>query len=227
MKFNRWILNNRSNSADDDPDHGKTAEQISTHHPPLAVGSQKSIYERALYFISFPFDVNLGEVFGFGTYGQHWIIEEYDGATRAANGYWLESDPNWKFIFNRKNRFFEPGVGYIIALALSFLVPKIYTAIAFDSGGVASGPMTSTFVLPFCIGFSYSTLQASGEEVTTGSIYQYGFGLVALVALMPLIILQLVGLYAQIRKAVLYRQARRRIVDENDDQIIHFGKEEA
>ena len=117
--------------------------------------------------------------------------------------------------------------GYILALALSFMVPKIYTAIAFDSGGVASGPMTSTFVLPFCIGFSYSTLGASGEEVTTGSIYQYGFGLVALVALMPLIILQLVGLYAQIRKAVLYRQARRRIVDENDDQIIHFGKEEA
>ncbi len=118
--------------------------------------------------------------------------------------------------------------GYILSLALSFVVPKIYTAIAFDSGGVASGPMTSTFVLPFCIGFAYSKLGgSSGSEVTTGAVYQDGFGLVALVAMMPLIILQLVGLYAQIRKTILYRQARRRIVDENDDQIIHFGKEEA
>ena len=116
--------------------------------------------------------------------------------------------------------------GYIISLALSFVVPKIYTAIAFDSGGVASGPMTSTFVLPFCIGFAYSKLGES-SGATTGEVYQYGFGLVALVAMMPLIILQLVGLYAQIRKTILYRQARRRIVDENDDQIIHFGKEEA
>ncbi|MBO4540395.1 MAG: DUF1538 domain-containing protein, partial [Bacilli bacterium] len=118
--------------------------------------------------------------------------------------------------------------GYIFALALSFLVPKIYTAIAFDSGGVASGPMTSTFVLPFCIGFAYSNLgPSSGESVTTGDIYLHGFGLVALVAMMPLIVLQLVGLYAQVRKTIVYRKARMRIVDENDDQIIHFGKEGA
>ncbi len=116
--------------------------------------------------------------------------------------------------------------GYIIAMALSFVVPKIYTAMAFDSGGVASGPMTSTFVLPFCIGFAYSEL-SGGDSVNTGHVYQYGFGLVAMVAMMPLIVLQLVGLYVQVKTAILYRRARSRIVEENDDQIIHFGKEVA
>lgn len=121
MKFNRWILNNRSNSADDEPDHGKTAEQISTHHPPLAVGSQKSIYERALYFISFPFDVNLGEVFGFGTYGVHWIIEYYDGLTRAKNGYWLDSPPNWKYVMNPNGYTLKANQGYILCLDLDMM----------------------------------------------------------------------------------------------------------
>ena len=103
--------------------------------------------------------------------------------------------------------------GYIIAFFLSFLVPKIYTAMAFDSGGVASGPMTSTFVLPFCIGFALST----GVDV-----YLYGFGLVALVAMMPIIVIQALGLQAKLQyKLALYR-ARKRIVEDNDEQIIHF-----
>ena len=109
--------------------------------------------------------------------------------------------------------------GYIAAFALSFLVPKIYTAMAFDSGGVASGPMTSTFVLPFCIGFSY----ARGQDV-----YLYGFGLVAMVAMMPLIVLQMMGLIAGIKHAHALRKARLRLRTEDDDQIVHFnlGEEE-
>ena len=103
--------------------------------------------------------------------------------------------------------------GYILAFLLSFMVPPIYTAMAFDSGGVASGPMTSTFVLPFCIGFAF----ARGQDV-----YQYGFGLVALVAMMPLIVLQLLGLVGGLRKEIALARARSRIVEENDDQIIHF-----
>lgn len=110
--------------------------------------------------------------------------------------------------------------GYIIAFILSFIVPKIYTAMAFDSGGVASGPMTSTFVLPFCIGFAYQNYLSNP---TTGDVYLYGFGLVALVALMPLIVLQLLGLDAQVRKAMAYSKARKRIVEEDDDQVIHLG----
>lgn len=74
--------------------------------------------------------------------------------------------------------------GYIIALALSFFVPPMFTAIAFDSGGVASGPMTATFMLPLAMGAS----QALGGNVLTDA-----FGLVALVAMMPLITVQIVG----------------------------------
>ncbi len=103
--------------------------------------------------------------------------------------------------------------GYIIAFILSFAVPKIYTAMAFDSGGVASGPMTSTFVLPFCIGFAYSC------QI---DVYSYGFGLVAVVAMMPIIVIQALGLSSRITSAVALSRARHRVIEENDDQIIHF-----
>ena len=74
--------------------------------------------------------------------------------------------------------------GYFIALALSFFVPRTFTAIAFDSGGVASGPLTATFMLPFAMG----ACQALGGNVMTDA-----FGLVALVAMMPLITVQVMG----------------------------------
>lgn len=104
LRFNKWTLNNK--------------EKTGTHEP---LASPKSRYERDLFYISFPFRVAMEDVFGFGTYGVHWIIEEYDGAGRAANGYWQESGPNWKFVFNRKNKFFEPYQGYVIALDLDEL----------------------------------------------------------------------------------------------------------
>ena len=80
-----------------------------------------SRYERNLYWISFPFDVNLSDVFGFGKYGEHWIIEYYDGKGRAEKGYWAESEPNWKFVTEEvKNEFvLKANEGYILALALS------------------------------------------------------------------------------------------------------------
>lgn len=74
--------------------------------------------------------------------------------------------------------------GYVIALAMSFFVPPIFTAIAFDSGGVASGPMTATFMLPFAMG----ACEAVGGNVITDA-----FGLVSLVAVMPLITVQVMG----------------------------------
>ncbi|HML46477.1 MAG TPA: DUF1538 domain-containing protein, partial [Clostridia bacterium] len=80
--------------------------------------------------------------------------------------------------------------GYAIALALSFFVPKIFTAIAFDSGGVASGPLTATFLLPFAIGAS----QARGGNVATDA-----FGIVAMVAMTPLIAIQILGFYYRIK----------------------------
>ena len=54
--------------------------------------------QRYNYFISFPFDVRVGDISGFGTYGKHWLIEYYDGLNRAQNGYWADSEPNWKRI---------------------------------------------------------------------------------------------------------------------------------
>ena len=75
--------------------------------------------------------------------------------------------------------------GYLVALILSFFVPKMFTAVAFDSGGVASGPMTATFLLPFAVG---ATLALGGNVVTDA------FGVVAMVAMTPLITIQLLGL---------------------------------
>ena len=80
--------------------------------------------------------------------------------------------------------------GYAIALAISFFVPKMYTAIAFDSGGVASGPMTATFLLPFAQG----ACTALGGNIVTDA-----FGVVAMVAMTPLITIQVMGMIAQLR----------------------------
>lgn len=81
--------------------------------------------------------------------------------------------------------------GYAIAIILSFFVPKIFTAIAFDSGGVASGPMTATFLLPF----------AQGACITVGgNIVSDAFGVVAMVAMTPLITIQILGMVFQIQK---------------------------
>lgn len=80
--------------------------------------------------------------------------------------------------------------GYLIALALTFFVPPIFTAIAFDSGGVASGPMTSTFLLPLTIGVCVS----NGGNVVTDA-----FGVIAMVAMTPLIAIQILGLLYKIK----------------------------
>lgn len=79
--------------------------------------------------------------------------------------------------------------GYTLALGISFFVPKIYTAIAFDSGGVASGPMTAAFLLPLAQG----ACVALGGNIVTDA-----FGVVAMVAMTPLITIQVMGLAAKL-----------------------------
>ena len=81
--------------------------------------------------------------------------------------------------------------GYLISLGLSFFVPKLYTAIAFDSGGVASGPLTSSFILPFAIG---ACAALNGGD--TSRIMTDAFGIVAMVAMTPLITIQILGFKA-------------------------------
>lgn len=124
MKFNRWTLNNRYRGIggveDNDKDHCDTPKDISTYHGVLPAGDQKSVYERSLYFISFPFDVKVSEIFGFGTYGKHWVLEYYDGLNRAKNGYWIDSPANWKYVTPSMAKTYELKAyeGYILCLSL-------------------------------------------------------------------------------------------------------------
>lgn len=83
-----------------------------------------SEYARALYWISFPFDVSLNEVFGFGEYGKHWILQYYDGAERAEKGLWKEAKYSyWKYVSEseRKDFVLKANMGYVVGLDLSRL----------------------------------------------------------------------------------------------------------
>ncbi|MBE6557941.1 MAG: DUF1538 domain-containing protein [Ruminococcaceae bacterium] len=106
--------------------------------------------------------------------------------------------------------------GYLISLGLSFFVPGLYTAIAFDSGGVASGPLTSSFVLPLAVGVC-CVIQGESHVMSDA------FGLVAMVAMAPLITIQLLGFRAVVAKKVQDRIAMRRILAADDEQIIDFN----
>ena len=105
--------------------------------------------------------------------------------------------------------------GYFLSLALSLFVPPVYTAIAFDSGGVASGPMTSGFILPFAVG---ACVSLQGSE----AVLRDGFGVVALVAMAPLITIQLLGFRGIIAERRAEKRAMKRILDADDQQIINF-----
>ncbi len=104
--------------------------------------------------------------------------------------------------------------GYIIALVMSRFVPKMFVGIAFDSGGVASGPMTSTFLLPLSIGTC---------TALDGNLMTDAFGVVALVALTPLIAIQIMGIVYQIKT----RKSGARItaIPENSDEIIDLEED--
>ena len=105
--------------------------------------------------------------------------------------------------------------GYFISLVLSLVVPPMYTAVAFDSGGVASGPMTSGFILPFAIGVCVGI---QGE----GAVLRDAFGVVSLVAMAPLITIQLLGFRAIVSNKLKERRAMKKILDADDQQIINF-----
>lgn len=98
--------------------------------------------------------------------------------------------------------------GYLIAIILMFFSPEIFTSIAFDSGGVASGPMTATFVLPLIVGIC----ESSGEN-----ILEFAFGVVGLVALMPVIVLQVMGILYKVKEAKISKsKGQGEIIDFSD-----------
>jgi predicted phage tail protein len=91
--------------------------------------------------------------------------------------------------------------GYAIALAMTFFCPPLFTAIAFDSGGVATGPMSSTFILSFTLGAS---MALGGNPVTDA------FGVIAMIAMIPLIAIQALGLLYQRKQRQIDAAAMRR-----------------
>jgi|GEM_PF-2766242 len=126
MKFNRWILSNRAHPEDTNPDHCRESNlggDLANFHPVLSIGQQLSIYERSLYFISFPFDVKASEIFGFGRYWDEWYLEYYDGLNRAKNGYWKDSPANWKYVTPDMLEDFtlKANEGYILGLDLDYM----------------------------------------------------------------------------------------------------------
>jgi hypothetical protein len=107
--------------------------------------------------------------------------------------------------------------GYFIALILTFFVPKLFTAIAFDSGGVASGPMTATFLLPLAMG----ACGALGGNIITDA-----FGIVAMVAMTPLITIQVLGLMGRMKQRRILEKVHSEFAAIEDD-ILFFDWEDA
>lgn len=104
--------------------------------------------------------------------------------------------------------------GYLFSLLMMFFVPPIFTAISFDSGGVASGPMTATFLLPFALGVS---------EALGGNIVEDAFGVVSMVAMIPLITIQGLGLIYnhKTRERLKVEERIRRLISDGDE-IVEF-----
>jgi hypothetical protein len=109
------------------------------------------------------------------------------------------------------------GFGYALALGLSLIVPDFFTSIAFDSGGVASGAMTSTFLMPLAIGASYAV---------GGNIMTDAFGVIAMVALLPPITIQILGLIYQIKTKRTKPQAEKAPVETEIIELTPPAEEE-
>ncbi len=112
--------------------------------------------------------------------------------------------------------------GYVISLVMTFFVPQIFTGIAFDSGGVASGPMTATFLLPLAMGAC---------EAVGGNLMTDAFGIVAMVAMTPLLTIQVLGMSSKIRHWLEKRKAPEHKPDflagvwEMEDCMVYFDAE--
>lgn len=102
--------------------------------------------------------------------------------------------------------------GYIIALGMSFFVSQMFTAVAFDAGGVASGPMTATFLMPLALG----ACTALGGNVMTDA-----FGIVAMVAMTPLLTIQILGFYSIAKKKIARRQIQISM-ERVPDTVVYF-----
>lgn len=107
--------------------------------------------------------------------------------------------------------------GYSLCFLLSLFVPKVYTAISFDAGAVASGPLTSSFILPLILGFCY---ELKGE----GDVLLLGFGIVGIVAMSPILFIQLLGVWSLVKNKVLVKKGLKRVLVKDRGLIIPFSR---
>ncbi len=110
--------------------------------------------------------------------------------------------------------------GYAISLVLMFICPDIFTAMAFDSGGTASGPMSSSFVLPMIVGI---TVALSTKNGTDPNYYEQSFGVIALIALTPVIAIQILGVVNNYKSVIARYKMRTHTYSKEDAQIIYFN----
>lgn len=113
-------------------------------------------------------------------------------------------------IFTNTSFIYYALIGYGIALLLTFFIPKIFTAIAFDAGGATGGSLTTAFLLPIAIGVCNSL---------ENDIFTYAFGLASMVSLVPIITIECVGLIYQMKTKIIEK------VDNLDDTIIDYNWE--
>ena len=156
MRFNRWILSNRANPNDKSDSHA--GADYATHHPLLPVGQWLPTYERSLYYISFPFNVKVSEIFGFGNYGTHYAIQRYDGEGRAKNGYWVDSDPNWKWV--PPTGTLNAYEGYVLSLSMSNM----------DAGNTAVWTNKSSEIELYFPSATTGTVTIQNTNVTIGAL---------------------------------------------------------
>lgn len=106
---------------------------------------------------------------------------------------------------------------YATIFILMFFIDKKYLGIAFDAGAVCSGTIATAFVLPIAIGYS-SFVNAGDNKAILGT----SFGCLAMVAMVPILMVELVGINSKVQQKIAYNKARKRIKDRNENQVIHF-----
>jgi hypothetical protein len=106
---------------------------------------------------------------------------------------------------------------YAVIFVLMFFVDKKYVGIAFDAGAVCSGTIATAFCLPVAIGFS-STINSGQDKM----ILSTSFGVLAMIAAIPILMVEIVGIQAKFKQKLAYAKARKRVKDDNENQIIHF-----
>ena len=118
------------------------AYAVMTFLESVLADASKTHHEKMFYWISFPFDVKISDVFGLGEYGKYWIMEEYDGAQRANNGL---AKSNWKYI-TKKSAVLEKNKGYVLCLNYSqILQDKLFSSYGKDDDDLNEGKLSLYF----------------------------------------------------------------------------------